>query len=117
MSDFEKEFGYLLDKSPAGISVYKGGKARAQRVLNWLSHPVGTVADDPAWGNPLRSIHLEPQSDDLAIITEMIIIEKLPQDVPDLNIKRISIEYVSIDEIMLTIEDDKGQISMQLPKL
>ena len=109
-----KELGYLLGTSYSGISVYEGSEAKAQKVMDWLVNPEGSIADNPAWGNPLHLLKFEPIDSDLDVIAELMIAEKLERDI-DINITSVKVEYISIDEIKISISDTEGQISMNIP--
>jgi len=116
-TDIIVEPHYLLETGVSGIQTYRGGEAMGERISEWLAHPVGSVSDKPSWGHTLNSLRHEPTSIETEVMYEMAIVEKIMDDIEGLSVKAINIKYVSIDEIYLTITDNHGEISTQLPNL
>jgi hypothetical protein len=99
-----KEYNWLMVSSPSeGVSTHDDGAAMAQRILEWLGTPEGSVADLPDWGNTLFTLKHEPTGVDLQVFAEMTIFEKLIKDVEDIDIRKVSVEFPDIDMAKVTI--------------
>ena len=104
-----REYDWSMTPSPdEEVKTYEDGGAMGQRVLEWLATPEGTVADLPAWGNPLSSFKFEPDSPDLQVMAEMAIMEKITEDIENIDILGVSVEFPEIDRVDLVIEYGEG---------
>lgn len=102
--DLLEELDRLMSVDPdQGVSLYHEDRAMMERILEWLETPEGTVADLPAWGHILAPFKHEPVGENLAVIIEMAIIEKLPRDVRDLIVGGIRVEPIEMDMIRISI--------------
>lgn len=110
-----REFSYLLGLGTAGLKTYSDDEAMNERIREWLDNPMFSISDNPAWGHNLKQLRFEPQSLDLEALIELSITEKLPSDVKDLNIKSVRVEYVSIDEVSISISHNGGNFLDKLP--
>ncbi len=114
MSEDIKEFGYLLELDSKSLKQYAGGNAMNQRICEWFSHPVGSIADKPGWGRPFGSLRFEPVNVNLENALEMAVVEKLPSDVEGLVISKLRISYPSIDEVSIYLEHNSGTLDERL---
>lgn len=100
-----REYDWLMKPSPdEDVKTYEDGNAMGQRILEWLGTPAGTLADLPEWGNPLASFKFEPTSPDLQVVAEMAILEKITEDIEDIDIQGVSVEFPEIDRVDLVIK-------------
>lgn len=103
-----EEFDHLLSGNSAGIATMQDGNALEDRVQEWLETPEGSVSDLPWWGNRLSSIKHEPQGVNLQVMAEMMIAEKLPRDVRNLQMKGILVENMDIDMVRVVVQYQLG---------
>ena len=108
------ELDYLLALDSSGIKSHYDGNAMNQRIDEWLSHPIGSIADDPAWGHPFAALRFEPQSQNLEAGIEMAIVGKMPQDVKGLVISAVRVVYQSIDEVYIAITHNGGNLDTRI---
>lgn len=106
-----EEFDHLLSGDPAGLAVHRDGEALTDRISEWLETPEGTIADIPWWGNRLMGLKHEPQGVNLQVFAEMMIAEKLPLDVKNLELSGVSVESVEIDRVNVVIACKVGKFS------
>ncbi len=107
------EYNYLLVLGLHGIETCIDGDAINNRITEWFATPMGTVADNPRWGHPLQPIKFEPHSKDIEAIIEMAIVEKLPDDVEDVRIQEVRVEFAGIDCLNITIVHNAGNLHQQ----
>lgn len=108
------ELDYLLELDSSGIKTYYDGNAMNQRIDEWLSHPIGSIADNPAWGHPFSALRFEPQSQSLEASIEMAIVGKMPQDVKGLVISAVRVIYQSIDDVYIAITHNGGNLDTHI---
>lgn len=102
------ELDHFLALDASGIKEYSGAGGLSNRIAEWLSTPVHTVADNPDWGHNLRPLWHDPESPLLTLQLEMAIARKLPRDVRDIRIRRVGAEFTGIDRCVVSIEHDMG---------
>jgi phage baseplate assembly protein W len=100
----------------ADVERFTDGEALSERVREWLETPQGTLADIPSWGHNLTQFKHDPQGPDLEVAIELAIVQKLEQDISDLEVTGVLVEYLDIDVFRLTIRHTFGgtQMEMQL---
>lgn len=103
-----EEFDHLLSGDPTGLAVHQDGSALEDRIQEWLETPEGTVADMPWWGNKLSSIKHEPQGVNLQVMSEMLIAEKLPSDIRNVQMKGVLVENMDIDMVKVVVQYQLG---------
>lgn len=98
------EYQHLMDLSPhEGLETLYDVEALHDRIYEWLQTPQGTVADLPAWGHNLSPFKHDPPGPNIEVMLEMAIAKKLPQDVENLEIVGLRVEYPEIDMVKITI--------------
>lgn len=102
------ELDHFLDIDESGVREYSIVEGLNNRIEEWFMTPMHTVADNPGWGHNLRPYWHDPQSQLLAIQIEMAIVRKLPQDVRDVTVRRVSASFPSIDKCLIEIWHDLG---------
>lgn len=109
MANYIEEFDHLMGLHPTTeVRTYDDGKALTDRISEWLETPQGTVADLPGWGHNLAALKHEPQGVNLNVLAEMSIAVKMPQDIENLVIQDIIIEFMEIDLCKITINHYLG---------
>jgi len=103
-----EEFDHLLAGDPTGLATHADGNALEDRIQEWLETPEGTVADMPWWGNRLGAIKHEPQGASLQVMAEMSIVEKLPVDVRNVQVKGVLVENIEIDLVRVVVQYQLG---------
>ena len=81
---------------------------------NGWDTPEGTVADMPSWGHPFYMFKHEPESDDLNVMAEMALYEKLTADIKDLDLRGLSICFSEIDRMDVAIKLGEGILKKQV---
>lgn len=112
--EFIEEIDYLLELDPSGLVVHDDGPALNQRISEWFETPQGTLIDKPWWGHNFGTFKHEPLSDNLNIMAEMNIMEKLPRDVQNVNIRAVGVEFVEIDRCVVKINYSLGTFSNEV---
>ncbi len=103
------EFDHLIELSPATeIKKYEDEDALWDRIAEWLETPQGTLADLPGWGHNLIAMKHEPQGIDLEVMAEMSIAYKMPQDIANLVIGSVKVEFTEIDHCRVIINHSLG---------
>lgn len=110
-----EEFDRLLAGDSAGLAVYQDSAALEDRIQEWLDTPEGTVADIPWWGHRLAAIKHEPQGVNLQVKTEMAIVEKLPLDVRNIEMRGILVESMGIDMVRVVVQYQLGTFTGEVP--
>jgi hypothetical protein len=104
MGNYIEEFDHLLELNPTTeVRKYGNEDAMQDRIFEWLETPQGTLADLPEWGHNLMVLKHEPQSINLNVVAEMSIMTKMPQDIENLIIQGVSVEFTEIDLCRITI--------------
>lgn len=104
-----EEFDHLIGLSPfTEVKKYEDEEALYDRIVEWLETPQGTLADLPAWGNNLLPLKHEPQGVSLNVMAEMSIAIKMPQDIEDLVIEGVDVEFMEIDLCQIIIRHRLG---------
>lgn len=104
-----EEFDHLLELNPTTeIKKYENENALQDRIFEWLETPQGTLTDLPGWGHNLIAMKHEPQGVNLNVIAEMSIAIKMPQDIENLVIKNVSVEFTEIDLCLIIIKHRLG---------
>ena len=110
-----KEYDYLLNGSPyEEVVIHDDLGAMGQRVAEWLDTPEGTVADMPGWGHPFYLFKHEPESDDLNVMAEMALYEKLTTDIKDLDLRGVSVSFSEIDRMDVAIKIGESILKKQV---
>lgn len=102
------EIDHYLALDEKGVREYSVVDGLNNRVEEWFMTPMNTVADNPSWGHNLRPYWYDPQSQLLVIQIEMAIVRKLPQDVRDVTIRRVRVEFPEVDKCLIEIWHDLG---------
>lgn len=108
------ELDHALRMDEGGIREYQDGEGLANRISEWLATPVYTVADNPGWGHLFRQFWHDPESPELALQVEMSIARKLPRDVRDIRIRRVGVEFSSLDRCVIEIIHDAGRFQQDI---
>lgn len=104
MGKYIEELDHLMELKPTTeVKVYEDDDALTDRICEWFETPQGTVADLPGWGHNLSGLKHEPQGTDLDVLAEMNIAVKMPQDIENLIIQNITVEFTEIDLCRITI--------------
>ena len=104
-----EEMDHLMELSPTTeVKTYDDESAMNDRIYEWLETPQGTVADLPSWGHNLGPFKFEPPGETLNVMAEMAIMTKMPQDIENLAILGINIEFVEIDCCKIVIRHRLG---------
>jgi hypothetical protein len=109
MADYIEEKSFLMELGQTtDLKGFDDEDALTERIAEWLATPQGTLIDLPSWGNPLSSLKFEPPGEALNIMAEMGILRKLPQDIENLKIESVSIEFTDIDCCKIIISHRLG---------
>ena len=109
MSAYIEEWDHLILLSPTTeIKAYADRDALWDRLAEWFETPQGTLADLPGWGHNISAMKHEPQGVNLEVMTEMSIMAKMPQDIEDLIISGVSVEFSEIDRCSVMIRHRLG---------
>lgn len=109
------EANYLITSaSQEDVRKYEDASAMSARILEWLDTPEGTMAHNPSWGHNLGPFRFEPQSSTLATLIEMAIARKLPLDIEDIQLRGVSVEFLSIDTIQLQLVHQFGSTTLEV---
>jgi phage baseplate assembly protein W len=109
MESIIEEFDHSLELHPVTeFKKYADVEALQERISEWLETPQGSVADLPAWGHNLSGLKHEPQGVNLDVMAEMSITVKMPQDIENLIIQSVSVEFSEIDLCQITIKHRLG---------
>jgi phage baseplate assembly protein W len=104
-----KEYDWLMKSSQTEeVKAYDGGDAMGQSISEWLGTPEGSVADLPEWGNNLFSFKQEPTGINLQVMAEISIFQKILIDIPNIELRRVGVEFPDIDMAQITIESNTG---------
>lgn len=104
----------MASGSETEIEVYYNEPGLADRIYEWLETPMGTVANDPAWGNNLAPFKFDPQSQHLEVLMEMAIASKLPRDVRGLKMVGVAVDFLEIDLCRVVIRHQFGDTVKEL---
>ena len=104
----------MTSGSETEIEVYYNETGLSDRVYEWLETPMGTVANDPAWGNNLAPFKFDPQSLHLAVLIELAITSKLPRDVKGLKMIGVNVDFIEIDLCRVVIRHQFGDTVKEL---
>lgn len=109
MGKYIEEFDHLLELSPTTeIKRYDDEDALQDRIFEWLETPQGSLADLPGWGHNLSALKHEPQGVNLEVVAEMSITAKMPQDIENLSIVSVDIDFAEIDLCHIIIRHRLG---------
>ena len=109
MGKYIEEFDHLLELNPTTeIKKYDDDDALQDRIFEWFETPQGSLADLPGWGHNLSAIKHEPQGVNLEVVVEMSITAKMPQDIENLSIVSVDIEFKEIDLFYIIIRHRLG---------
>lgn len=115
MTDVIKEASRLISSSSdEDVTKYGDGDALSERIREWLSTPIGTVADNPSWGHNLKTFKFDPMNNNLAVSIELAIAEKLPKDISDLIFVGIRVDFLEIDLCKILIRHQYGDTITEL---
>jgi phage baseplate assembly protein W len=88
-----REIDYLMDLNESGVITYADSDATVNNVLEWLDTPMGTVYGRPEWGHDLIKFKHEPTGSAItAQNIEFSIVDKIVQDMPDIQLHSIYCE-------------------------
>lgn len=96
------------------VSKYLDEQGLAERIYEWLETPMGTMANNPAWGNNLSAFKHDPGNASLGILMELAIASKLPIDVRDLKMVGVKVEFLEIDLCKVVIRHQFGDTAKEL---
>jgi phage baseplate assembly protein W len=109
MGKYIEEVDHLLELNPTTeVRKYDDEDALQDRIFEWLETPQGTMADLPGWGHNLAVLKHEPQGVNLNVVAEMSIMTKMPQDIENLVIQGVSVEFSEIDLCKIVITHRLG---------
>jgi len=115
MGNYIEEFDRLLELNPTTeIKKYDDEDALQDRISEWLETPQGTLADLPGWGHNLIALKHEPQGVNLDVMAEMSITIKMPQDIENLIIQSVSVEFGEIDLCQIIIRHRLGMFEEKI---
>ena len=105
-----QEYNHLIDVDSGSVpKLLLDEDALTDRIQEWLETPEGTIADLPAWGHNLKVFQFEPLGVDFDVMIEMSIMEKLPLDVDNLDLKGVAVRRVEIDLCTILIRFQLGE--------
>ncbi|WFQ78114.1 hypothetical protein PXH59_00255 (plasmid) [Xenorhabdus sp. SF857] len=110
-----EELNHLLNIDSTGLAVLLDGKALNNNIEEWFANAEHTIADNPAWGHNLGVFQFCAQTEDDAVMIEMAIVGKLPQDVRGVVIKGIRITFPDIDLCKIIIAHQYGFFTKNIP--
>ncbi len=108
------EIDYLLALSEGGLKQYSDADAMNNNIREWFDTPMGTIADNPSWGHPLTMMQHEPGGDDMEVVAEMFIVEKIIQDIDGIGLEGVSVKFIEIDFLQITVSHQYGLYSEAL---
>lgn len=104
----------MTSGSETEIEVYYNEIGLSDRIYEWLETPMGTVANDPAWGHNLTPFKFDPSSLYLSVLMEMAIASKLPRDVKGIKIIGVNVDFIEIDLCRVVIRHQFGDTVKEL---
>jgi phage baseplate assembly protein W len=111
------ELDYLINLDPTvGVVWLEGYDAMNNRIREWLATPEGTIADLPAWGHNLIQFRHDPLDRMIETKMRVAIFQKLPIDIPDLDIHDVNIEAASVDRANIWISHGFGVFRGQIER-
>jgi len=117
MTDIIREADRLIKSSiDEEVTKFGDGAALAERIREWLTTPVGTVADKPGWGHALSSFKFDPTNLSLDVAIEIAIAKKIQIDIRDLVFVGVRADFMEIDLCKIVIRHQFGD-SVSLLKL
>lgn len=109
------ELDYLLTLSQSGIKNYAGAEAMNAAILEWFDTPMFSLADNVKWGNTLQQFQFDPIDDVLEVEMEMVVAQKIRQDISGLVLRSIRIDSGdNIDSIVVYMLHNFGEFSDQI---
>ena len=70
--------------------------------------------DLPAWGHTLYKLKHEPLGFNLNILAELLILEKLPKDIRNLNLRSVAVDFREIDLMFIRVEFSIGVFEQEV---
>lgn len=102
------ELDHNLTLVQSGIKQMNGVEGMNNRIAEWLATPVGTMAEKPRWGHPLRQYQFDPPGPVLEIEMEIAIVQKIRADIRDITVRGIRVRSGEIDYMHVMIIHDMG---------
>lgn len=99
----------FLDLVATGIQRLNVDLGAEALLAFWFSVPEGSVVGRPSWGHPFKSRLFNMVSDNEIVVYEMLAIQKLRNDIPQVKITGIRGELVESDLLLLTVYYPKGR--------
>lgn len=110
-----EEYDHLMAAEPASVFTrYQDNAALTDRIYEWLETPAGTMADNPSWGHNLGQFKHEPLSENLNVMVEMSIQDKMPRDIDNLAIGGVSCDFQEIDLCKIIIDHQLGRYEVEI---
>ena len=106
LEEIDHLIGLSIDSTDP-ISRHQDADAINDRIMEWLETPEGTLADLPSWGHTLAYLQHEPPSENLEVMMECRILQKLPRDCR-IRIQGIRMDFLDIDLLHIIIMHDMG---------
>ena len=103
------EINHLLEIQDNQIITYDLDEI-AEKVRWWLDTPQGEVWGDPSRGNKLIMFKHDPISVSTEIAIEAHILDKLPEDIPAIQIRGIRVEGLNAHEAILYVDTPQGLV-------
>lgn len=98
-----RQISPFLTLTATGLERLKVNDDSEALLTYWFSIAEGELWGNPAWGNPFSSRLFDVMGSSGLVVTEMVAVRKLRQDIPLLKIRGIKAVYLSSDEVSLTI--------------
>lgn len=96
------------------VQVYEDDEAMSQRICEWLETPEGTLLDKPGWGHNLATLKHEPPGDNLSVVAQMLIVEKMPKDISGLIINQVRVTFTELDVCVIEISHSLGDFEQEV---
>lgn len=103
------EIDHLLDIKDGQLATYDIDEVR-EKINWWIDTPQGSVWGDPQKGNKLVMFKHDPISTATEIAIEAHILEKLPADIPLVQIKGIRVTEEKSQEATIYIDTPQGLV-------
>lgn len=104
------EINHLLDTDDSGSIQTHNIDQVAAKLNLWLDTPKGTRWGDANWGHVLSLLKHEPRSSAIEVLMENLIIRHVQNDLPDIRLKGVRVEFVEADLLLITLNTQYGLI-------
>jgi hypothetical protein len=110
------EINHLLALDGGDLQIHDTD-AVLEKINFWLDSPAGEYWGRPEWGNRYGQFKHEPMDSDASsfeVAMENVTIRDLERDLPGVLVLGIRVSRVDVDNIVMTIKTNFGQLTREL---